>query len=162
MRCVSCAGGSLVVWLLAALSLAACGGEATAPAVGQGGAHAAAGLWTLDREGLLESVRKRFAPEGPDTVAREEAQAGRLGLELELRGDGAYGLLSTSLGVKQHIVGRWVAEGRTLRFFRQTVDGKPVEQAQGRAEKPEEATYDADRILLPFEETGLRFALVRR
>ncbi len=159
---VLCATRSLAVGVLAALSLVACGGTEPAPTAEQGGAHAATGLWTLDREGLLESVRKRFAPEGPDTVAREEAQAARVGLELELRGDGVFGLRSTSLGLRQDIVGRWSAEGRTLRFFHQTVDGKPVEKRPGEQDKPEEATYDADRIRLPFDETGLSFTLVRR
>ena len=162
MRPMFFAGGSLVTWLLAALSLAACGGTEPSPGAEQGGAHAATGRWTLDREGLGESVRKRFAPEGPDSVAREEAQAGRVALELELRGDGVFGLRSTALGLRQHIVGRWSAEGRTLRFFRQTVDGKPVEREPGEKERLEEATYEADRIHLPFEGTGLSFTLVRR
>ena len=151
------AASRVAVCLGAWLALAACGPQAPPPPSGQGEAHAATGLWTLDREALLESVRKRFAAEGRETVAREEAQAQRVALELELRGDGAFGLLVTALGTRQHIVGRWHAEGRTLRFFRQTVDGKPVDK-----ETVEEATFESDRIRLPFDESGLSFTLMRR
>jgi|GEM_PF-6050114 len=162
MRPAFFAGSPLVAGLFVALSLSACGSPDPVPGAEQGGAHAAIGRWTLDRERLVESVRKRFGPEGPDSVAHEEAQAGRVALELELRGDGVFGLRSTALDVQQHIVGRWSAEGRTLRFYRQTLDGKPVDRAQGEKEHIEEATYEADRIHLPFEETGLSFTLVRR
>jgi len=151
------AGLRVALGLSALLALVACGREAPPAPPGQGEAHAATGRWTLDREALLESVRRRFTPEGRETVAREEAQAERVALELELRGDGAFGLLVTALGTQQHIVGRWRAEGRTLRFFRHTVDGKPVD-----TETVEEATFDAERISLPFKESGLSFTLMRR
>jgi hypothetical protein len=142
--------------LLLTLGLAACGSR-------DGGADPAAlagspvGLWQLDAPTLLASVRKRYAAEGPDVVAREEGQARLVGLELQIREDGKFGLRSTALGLTQHIVGVWRSEGPLLRFFHQTVDGKPVEK-----EVQEEATFEAGRIVLDFDETGLDFVLVRK
>lgn len=137
-------------------ALCACGGRDTTAS------HAAlagspVGLWGLDQAALLESVRKRYRAEGPDVVAREEGQARLVGLDLEIRQDGKFGLRSSALGLTQHIVGVWRSEGQLLRFFHETVDGKPVEK-----EVEEEATFAQGRIVLPFDETGLDFVLVRR
>jgi hypothetical protein len=147
--------------LLALLLLSVPGGCGGRDSGGAGASAATAGspvgLWTLDRERLLASVDKRFASEGRDVVEHERAQARLVALELLIRGDGKFGLRSTSLGLGQHIVGVWRSEGPVLRFFWQTVDGKPVTK-----EVQEEATFEDGRIRLPFEELGLDFELVRK
>lgn len=155
MRVAPAAG--LLLALLAVLAVAGCG-EGT-PATGPGAVASGSpvGLWALDGPRLLESVRRRYAAEGPDVVAREEAQARLVSLDLQLREDGMFGLKSSALGLTQHIVGTWRAEGALLFFTHKTVDGKPVT-----APREEQATLEEGRILLPFEATGLDFELVRR
>lgn len=149
------AGGVLL--LLALLGLCACGDGELVRGPGGAGADSPVGLWSLDAPRLLESVRRRYASEGPDVVAREEAQAKLVSLDLQVREDGMFGLKSSALGLTQHIVGTWRAEGPLLFFTHKTVDGKPVT-----APREEQATLEDGRLVLPFEATGLDFELVRR
>lgn len=147
-----------VAWLVtAALALAACGASQPAAGPGRTGEESPVGLWTLDGERLLESVRRRYGPEGDEVVAREEAQARLVSLDLQVREDGMFGLKSSALGLTQHIVGTWRAEGPLVFFTHKTVDGKPVT-----APREEQATLEDGRLVLPFEATGLDFELVRR
>jgi hypothetical protein len=152
-RLVRCLLALVLPWL----ALAGCGEGQAVQGPGAAGGSSPVGLWTLDAERLLESVRKRYAPEGPEAVAREEAQARLVSLDLQVRDDGMFGLKSSALGLAQHIVGTWRAEGAQLFFAHKTVDGKPVTTT-----REEQATLEDGRILLPFEATGLDFELVRR
>ncbi|MFM8980633.1 MAG: hypothetical protein ACKOSS_09265 [Planctomycetia bacterium] len=150
------AGGALLL-LLAWLCVPACGAGEPARGPGAAAGDSPVGLWALDAARLLESVRRRYAPEGSDVVAREEAQARLVSLDLQVREDGMFGLKSSALGLTQHIVGTWRAEGALLFFTHKTVDGKPVT-----APREEQASLEDGRIVLPFEATGLDFELVRR
>jgi hypothetical protein len=148
--------GALFATLVLAGAFGACGAQerGSSPVVAAG---SPVGMWTLDQEALLESVRTRYRAEGASVVEREEGQARLVALELQIREDGKFGLRSSALGLTQHIVGVWRSEGPLLRFFHQTVDGKPVAK-----EVEEEAMFEGGTIVLPFEETGLKFVLVRR
>jgi hypothetical protein len=140
-----------------ALAAGGCGATASGTEGRAGDGDSPAGLWTLDREALLAAVRRRHGGEGGDDLAREEAQAQRLEVDLEIRRDGRYGMRTRALDVEQRCVGAWTLERGTLRFRRQIVDGKPVT-----TKDVEEARFSDDRITLPFDAVGLSFALVRR
>ena len=109
-----------------ALALAACGkdGAGLAP---DDAAASPLGRWRLDREALLENLAKDFADEGPAAVAREQAQAREVNLELELLASGRYRVASLSLGIEQRTAGTWTQAGERLLFTPQQVDGRTVE-----------------------------------
>lgn len=116
------------------------------------------GHWTLDREALLEALRKRHGKEGGEELRREEAQARLLELDAELRADGRYGMRTRSLDAQaETCVGLWKLEGRVLTFRPKIIDGKDVT-----TDKVERARFEEDRILLPFEAVGLTFPLKRK
>lgn len=146
--------------LLAAL-LCACGGPSQGPADVPAGAQGPVGRWTLDRAALLESVRRRFGGEGPEVLAREEAQSRGVSIELELRGDGAYALLTTYVGGQQHCLGTWTRDGATLALTCSRIDGVVVPAGRA-APDPDEAVYEDDRIRVDFAQMGLTFTLMRR
>jgi hypothetical protein len=153
---------ALVLVLLASLPLVACGRAEPGEAGGAPGGGPV-GVWTLDRDALLDAVRRRHGKEGGEERAREEAQARLLELDAELRADGRYGMRTRSLdGLAESCVGLWSIEGRVLTFRPKIIDGKDVTAAEGAAEKVEQARFEDDRILLPFDAVGLVFPLKRK
>jgi hypothetical protein len=144
------------------LALLSCGREQPGGAgAGEGGGPV--GVWTLDRDALLDAVRKRHGKEGGEERAREEAQARLLELDAELRADGRYGMRTRSLdGLAETCVGLWSLEGRVLTFRRKIIDGKDVTTVEGAKERVEQARFEDDRILLPFDAVGLVVPLKRK
>jgi hypothetical protein len=149
-------GAAGLAALLMLLALTACGRSQPDDGASEGGGPV--GVWTLDREALLEAVRRRHGKEGGEELAREVAQASLLEVDAELRADGRYGLRTRAFdGPAEACAGRWSLEGHVLTFRPQIIDGKDVT-----ADTVERARFEDDRILLPFDAVGLTFPLKRK
>lgn len=143
--------------LLAILALgwAACGRAGSGTPEEDLAAQSPVGRWRLDREALLEGLARQYAAEGGEAVAREQAQAREVNLELELAANGMYRVASLALGIEQRTVGVWKQVGSQLLFTPRQVDGTAVENAA-----VQEARFARGRIEIDLDRKV--FPLARR